>query len=220
MQSKRGSFIVIEGLDRAGKSSQLELLLNTLSELKIKTTCLHFPDRTTHCGQLINKYLRQEIHLTDWEIHQLFAQNRREKEQEIKTLLLSGTNVICSRYAFSGVAYSAAKGLDFYKCVQADAGVLAPDLVVFLSANPDVLAKRAGFGDERYEDRQFQRGVKNAFDQVATIVKAEGIPWTNIDATLELSVIADAIQDIVLKTIENVTQQNPLLRTMFNSYIS
>ena len=58
----------------------------------------------------MNDYLRNtEYKLTDEAVHLLFAMNRWEVKEEIMRDLMAGINVICDRYAFSGVAYSSAK---------------------------------------------------------------------------------------------------------------
>lgn len=47
--------------------------------------------------------------MSDEEIHELFALNRREMKDEMLNILRSNTTIVCDRYAYSGVAYSAAK---------------------------------------------------------------------------------------------------------------
>lgn len=47
--------------------------------------------------------------MSDEEIHELFALNRREMKDEIINQLKEGVSFVCDRYAFSGVAYTAAK---------------------------------------------------------------------------------------------------------------
>jgi len=87
--------------------------------------------------------------LNDEAVHLLFSMNRWEKREElIKLLLNEGVNIICDRYAFSGVAYSAAKGLDFNWCLNADKGLIMPDLVFYFDVSMDTIKKRAGFGEE------------------------------------------------------------------------
>jgi thymidylate kinase len=59
----------------------------------------------------------------------------RARRKQLLAALLSGTTLVVDRYAYSGVAYSAAKGrrdmgLDW--CKAPDAGLPAPDLVVFM----------------------------------------------------------------------------------------
>ena len=68
----------------------------------------------------------------------------------IQQLLNEGKYVICDRYWYSGVAYSCAKGLDYEWCKAPDRGLIEPDLVIYLRADPEVLQKRKDYGDERY----------------------------------------------------------------------
>ena len=84
----------------------------------------------------------------------------------MKELLESGTHIICDRYWYSGVAYSAAKGMNFEWCQWADKGLIEPDLVIYLKANPEALSKRANYGQERYERVEFQRRVKDSFEKL------------------------------------------------------
>ena len=69
-------------------------------------------------------------------VHLLFSANRWEKIKEIEETLKNGTNIICDRYWYSGVAYSVAKGMDFEWCLAADKGLHQPDLVIYLKAEP------------------------------------------------------------------------------------
>lgn len=82
--------------------------------------------------------------------------------QQLLAALACGTTLVVDRYAYSGVAYSAAKGaqgMDLDWCRAADAGLPAPDLVVFLHISREAAAARAGFGEERYEKQEFQDKV-------------------------------------------------------------
>lgn len=76
--------------------------------------------------------------------------------------------VVCDRYAFSGVAFSAAKGLDRKWCMGPDIGLPAPDLVVYLDIDAREAAKRGGgtFGSEIYEKIAFQNVVKGEFEML------------------------------------------------------
>lgn len=68
-----------------------------------------FPDRTTNIGTIINSYLGCKKELEDHVVHLLFSANRWELQKEILETLESGTSVCIDRYAYSGVAFSAAK---------------------------------------------------------------------------------------------------------------
>lgn len=75
--------------------------------------------------------------------------------------------MIVDRYAYSGVAFSAAKeGLSLEWCKQPDRGLPCPDLVCFLDVSSDEAAKRGGFGEERYEKRDFQEKVRKNYEEL------------------------------------------------------
>lgn len=79
----RGALIVLEGLDRSGKSSQSMRLLSFLEGLGHSTELWRFPDRTTSIGQMISSYLSNESQLDDYTTHLLFSANRWEKRYVI-----------------------------------------------------------------------------------------------------------------------------------------
>ena len=70
-------------------------------------------------------------------VHLLFSMNRWESKKQIMDAMRAGQHVICDRYAYSGVAYSAAKGLDFDWCKNADKNLLKPDMVFYMNADVD-----------------------------------------------------------------------------------
>lgn len=108
--AKRGAFIVLEGVDRAGKSTQAKKLVESLNKNHIPAQLIVFPDRTTHTGKLISQYLSDSnCKLNDFAIHLLFTANRWENVDKMKKLIAEGTTLIVDRYSYSGIAFSAAK---------------------------------------------------------------------------------------------------------------
>merc|ERR1719162_889986 len=105
--------------------------------------------------------------MSDQAIHQLFSANRWETAVSLVGELTTGTTIVCDRYAFSGVAYSAAKGLDFTWCQAPDRGLPVPDGVFYLHVDPKVGQSRANFGDERYENVDMQARVRQEFKRSA-----------------------------------------------------
>lgn len=110
---------------------------------------INFPDRTTECGALINSYLTNKKEFNDETIHLLFTLNRWEAKSSMEKMLGDGITLIVDRYSYSGVAFSAAKGLDIEWCKAPEAGLLKPDLVLLLTMTAEAISERNGFGNER-----------------------------------------------------------------------
>lgn len=164
----RGALIAIEGVDRVGKTTLAQQLVNSLKNSGHSAEYIRFPDRSTPIGSLISSYLAKESHLDDHVIHLLFSANRWEWHEKIKKALLSGTTLIVDRYAYSGVAYSNAKeNLTIDWCKNSDAGLVKADAVFYLTLEEMTsLGSRHGFGDEIYESHSFQSKVKKAYEQL------------------------------------------------------
>jgi dTMP kinase len=94
MSSTRGAFILFEGIDRCGKTTQSGLLMNHMAT-KQSTELIRFPDRTSTIGQLINSYLTSSsTNIDDHTIHLLFSANRWEASANLKSKLEAGTNLV------------------------------------------------------------------------------------------------------------------------------
>ncbi|RYP11888.1 hypothetical protein DL767_011291 [Monosporascus sp. MG133] len=162
----RGAFIVFEGMDRAGKTTQAKLLQVRCIESGREVRFMRFPDRTTPIGQMIDSYLRGQSEVEDHVIHLLFSANRWEAVNKIKAELAAGHTVICDRFYHSGIVYSAAKQLPSLSLSWAKApevGLPRPDVVLFLDLEEAVARRRGGWGGEVYEKGEMQRRVRELF---------------------------------------------------------
>lgn len=198
----RGAFILFEGIDRCGKSTQTQLLGNFL-QLNILTEIIRFPNRTSCIGQLINSYLTSTTDMNDQTIHLLFSANRWEASREIEAKLSSGYTLVCDRYAYSGVSFSSAKGLDLAWCKSCDSGLPAPDCVIFLDMPVDAASERGNYGEERYEKVDFQLKVQAKMSQLQEMDKGV-IPWFRLDARKTKEELHEEIKAISLSVIEEV----------------
>ena len=88
---------MIEGLDRAGKSTQCELLTELLNARSIPCKHLHFPIRTTAVGRIIDDYLSKRIELHDSAVHLLFSANRWECVSDMVADMEKGVNLVVDR---------------------------------------------------------------------------------------------------------------------------
>ncbi|KAG5596632.1 hypothetical protein H5410_037864 [Solanum commersonii] len=202
--SSRGALIVLEGLDRCGKTSQSGRLYKYLDEQGQSVESWRFPDRNTGIGQMISSYLANKSQLDDHAIHLLFSANRWEKRSLMEEKLKSGTTLIVDRYSYSGVAFSSAKGLDIEWCKAPEIGLLAPDLVVYLDISPEKAAERGGYGDERYEQLEFQKKVAGSY------LSLRDSSWKVIDATLSIEDVEKKLREVVLDCMMTCHKGKPL----------
>ena len=202
MAARRGAFILLEGLDRSGKSTQCARLAATLKAAGTETAAFVFPDRTTGIGQMISAYLKQDAELDDRAVHLLFAANRWEKAAEIRQLLAAGTTIVCDRYSFSGIAYTSAKqsGPSFEWCLAPEVGLPAPDAVLFLTLSLEEQEARGDYGEERYEKREMQQAVREKFMQMQGL----GAPWKTVDAGRTMDEVAADILSPAREVVEDV----------------
>ncbi|XP_022423937.1 thymidylate kinase isoform X2 [Delphinapterus leucas] len=78
MAGRRGALIVLEGVDRAGKSTQSRKLVDALCAAGHCAELLRFPERSTEIGKLLSSYLEKKSEVEDHSVHLLFSANRWE----------------------------------------------------------------------------------------------------------------------------------------------
>jgi dTMP kinase len=144
-----GKFIVFEGLDGSGQSTQSELLFEFLKEKsqirRFGHTGVHLTKEPT--ASLIGGLIRGQLN-KDWAsnpetLQLLFAADRlHHLEKEVVPLLERGITVVCDRYFYSSVAYGAAEIGDEKWLTQINSKVLEPDMVFLLKVSPKVCIQR------------------------------------------------------------------------------
>ena len=191
--------IVLEGLDGAGKSTQVRLLREYLGQKCPKLEYIHFPryDSPVY-GGLISRFLRGEFGAID-KVHPqlvalLFAEDRHGAAPQIREALKSGATVLLDRYVYSNIAYQCAKLSDAAEAEALREWILntefgqfdepRPDLNIFLDVpigfvEKNIHSERKG-ADRAYlhhaqdiheEDIEFQKRVKAMYLRQASVDK-------------------------------------------------
>ncbi|PNH09393.1 Thymidylate kinase [Tetrabaena socialis] len=205
----RGALIVFEGGDRCGKTTQCGKLVERLQSQGVDACMWRFPDRSTAIGQAINAYLAEHSSMDDAVIHMLFVANRLEKREEMLQLLAGGTTLVLDRYSYSGVAYTAAKGvphLSLEYCKSLEVVLPAADLVLHMSMTAEATAARGGYGEERYEKVDFQRKVMEIFGAL------RDDRWAVVDASSTIEAIHEQVVATVMPVVERARGGAPLGR--------
>ena len=107
-------FIVLEGLDGAGKSTQIKQLRQLLASRGIESEYVHFPRFDSPVfGELIARFLRGELGRVEsvdpYIVALLFAGDRADMAPQIRAWQAEGKVVIVDRYVYSNIGYQCAK---------------------------------------------------------------------------------------------------------------
>ncbi|KAF9421009.1 hypothetical protein HW555_002992 [Spodoptera exigua] len=197
---KRGALIIIEGVDRTGKSTQARMLVENLKKKNIQAEYTNFPARDTEVGKIINNYLQLKNELSDEVVHLLFSANRWERAKSIIKTLEAGITVIVDRYCYSGVAFSAAKGniILYFKFIISSVHYK----VFFLTMPVDSIKQRNGFGNERYEVLSFQQKVSEIYS------KLKEDNWEIVDASRPIDTIQEDMLEQTLNIVNVASDKN------------
>ena len=107
-------FIVLEGLDGAGKSTQIRMLRQLFADRGVESEYVHFPrfDSPVY-GQLIARFLRGEFggvqEVDPYLVSLIFAGDRADAAPQIRQWLAEGKAVVLDRYVYSNVGFQCAK---------------------------------------------------------------------------------------------------------------
>ena len=179
MDTERNRFIVIEGLDGSGKSTQIDFLLKDLENRDVSFEYLHFP-RTDdgYYGDLVARFLRGDLGplntVHPYLVALIYAGNRYDSKGKIQAWLENGITVIADRYVVSNIAFQCAKLdtdkernelrkwiLDFEYGYN---GIPRPDINVFLDVPFHFTARKLS-SERNGEDRRYLDGKPDIHEQ-------------------------------------------------------
>lgn len=149
----KNKFIVFEGLDGSGQSTQAQLLKDYLEEnKKVSVVLTKEPTNEPPIGNLIRQILKKEIRVSPAALQLLFCADRSEHlEKVIKPALEENKYVISDRYFYSTVAYGSL-GLDINWLIEVNKPFLIPDIIFLLKVRPQVCMERI---DKNRDKREF-----------------------------------------------------------------
>jgi len=172
---KKGMFIVFEGLDGCGKTTQAQMLAEFFKRQGIKYAYVREPGGTKVGDQLRSILLNPETELTQWGEVLLLAAARAQLVQDvILPALTRGETVICDRYLFSSLAYQGyglELDVDLVRRINLEAvQELMPDWTFMLDISPEVglsrQEKHRGLDRIEQRDAMFFSRVVNGYSQL------------------------------------------------------
>jgi len=165
-------FIVIEGLDGSGKSTQVKMLQEHLEKKSVKFKYIHFPRLEKGIyGDLVAKFLRGELgkleNVHPYLVSLIYAGDRKDADREIRKWLDEGCLMLVDRYVCSNIAYQGAKLeseeekkelADWINNFEYEYNkITKPDLNIFLDV-PFDFTKRKLQENRDGEDREYLKG--------------------------------------------------------------
>lgn len=193
----KGKIIVLEGTDKAGKTTQSRMLGEALKVLGKVCVVIDFPDYTTPIGMEIRAFLDGKRDYPAEAKHLLFSANRWEKKKEIESMVENGTIVVMNRYWQSNLVYGAANGMDAGWLLRLDKGLPKEDLVIVILVNPGISSKRAEIQDTFESDPKLAaRAYKNY------LKFAKQFRWKVIDGSKSKDQVHQEVMKIIRKELK------------------
>ena len=171
---KRGCFIVFEGIDGAGKSTQAKILAERLEALG-KRVYMTAEPTDMPSGKALREVLGGKVKKSDCEIALMFTLDRVahnvDKDNGIEKMLSEGAFIICDRYYYSSLAYQGSTiDYSWVRALNVDCPAIRhPDLCIFLDLTPKQSMQRISQGRETteiYESEEILSRVRDSFMRV------------------------------------------------------
>lgn len=174
-EKKKFMFIVLEGVDGSGKSTQIGKLRAMFEERGMASEYIHFPRfEAPFFGELIARFLRGELgginEVDPYIVAMLYAGDRRDAAALIRRWLDTGKVVIADRYVYSNIGYQCAKVPDAARREELRRWILdleyeyfkipQPDISIFLDV-PFAFTERKLAEAREGADREYLRGGRD-----------------------------------------------------------
>jgi len=205
----RGRFIVLEGLDGAGISTQARRLAGRLDGAAASYYCTREPTDGP-VGSQIRLALTGRLSLDPVTLALMFAADRSDQIRAVVLPRLeAGVHVLSERHVLSSLAYQGAQLGDpawVREINRENMRALTPDLTIFLDVPPDLALRRIDAG--RHARELFEQGdtlasTRAAFMDAIDAVRAAGARVEILDAAGPIAEIEEEIARLVLPLIQS-----------------
>ena len=195
----KGKFIVIYGVNNTGKTTQAKLLVDKLNREGYQTEYLKYPRYDLKpTGPRINAYLRKNNpeNLSAQEAQTLYAQNRKDYENELKKKLDQGINIVAEDYTGTGIAWGLGAGVDKQYLLKINQDLLKEDLAFLFEGQRFMQAQEDSHTHET--NQELVAKVRQAHLKLG-----EEFGWQKINANLTKEEIHDIIWQEVQKHLNS-----------------
>ncbi len=190
-------FIVIEGIDGAGKTSVAQRLHSVLSQTHLDRVLLtNEPHRPSLLGGEIRAALAGDKKMSPRALALAFALNRIDHlEREIEPILArDGRIIICDRYMLSSLVYQARDDIDMEAVYSLNRWARPPDLTIVLRVSPLKAYERMRerkMRREVFENNLPARATK--YQKAAELLRSKGQLIREVDADGDLAQVFDGV---------------------------
>ncbi|MFO0581128.1 MAG: dTMP kinase [Anaeromyxobacter sp.] len=204
---RRGRFVVLEGLDGAGTTTQSRLLGERLRADGRRVHVTAEPSGGP-VGALVRQVLTHRVAgpgggVDPAAMALLFAADRLDHvSAEIAPRILKGVDVVSDRFTLSSLAYQGVTTGDMGWVEVVNARAALPDVTIFLEVRPAVaFARRKAASDapELYEVSAFQRKVARSYARALERIQASGQRVVVLDGERPVEEVARAVHRAVLE---------------------
>ncbi len=214
MVGRRGLFVVFEGIDGSGKSTQRNKLADYLSQKNkyLDVILTHEPWRSE---EIKRKLKEDKMAYSDGIIMaDLYINDRTLHSNEINSRLNDSYFVLCDRYKMSTCAYQWTQGVDLFKLFKMhdDKEIIKPDLNIFIDVSADVAQKRRlarGENKEKFEDWNFQKSLASYYRSLVERSDAKNIfgEVVNVSGRGDVDEVFERVRNVFDFNYEKWTKQ-------------
>ncbi len=215
---KTGKFIVIEGVDGVGKSTQFELLKKYIEEEGKEVETIKFPQyQQTFGGKLVKRYLNGEFgdqnSVSTYLIAPLYAIDRFEAKKQLYDWINSGKTVISDRYMMSNLAFRSAsvedRDVNEYlewncKLEYEIFGIPKEDVVVFLFAPLEFIWSKM---EEKRSGREYADQKRDVHERDFAYLKKVESRYLYLTKKYKHIIKINCVKKNKLRTIEDIHQE-------------
>jgi dTMP kinase len=192
---KRGLFIVLEGLDGAGTTTQAKKLHNYIRGKGLSAWLTNEPTdepvgkliRDSISGRITSPRTGRRIGFSEGALCLLFAADRLEHSRAVEERRARGAHVVCDRYVLSSIAYqSLDRSIPPRRVIEVNDGCAIPDVTLLLSVPvAECLArlKRRNDTPTVYERKAKLEGIDRNYRAARKIYEKRFGPLVVIDGT-------------------------------------